>query len=184
MAGTSGGRPSIYPTLLYADAKAAIRQLTEAFGFTEVAVYEGEDGSVLHAELAQGNGMVMLGSQGHRRRVRQGDGGRGPGRGVRRRGRRGRAPRAGGGARRGDPDAARPTRTTARGTTWPGTPRATSGASGRTPRGRGLTGGHGRGGPTLSPPVCTWKAARRTALASAGSGWAAASATRTCTVRG
>ncbi|MEU1305567.1 VOC family protein [Streptomyces shenzhenensis] len=64
MAGTGGGRPSIYPTLLYADAKAAIEQLTEAFGFTELSVYEGEDGSVVHAELVQGNGAVMLGSKG------------------------------------------------------------------------------------------------------------------------
>ncbi|MFF9811498.1 VOC family protein [Streptomyces coeruleorubidus] len=64
MAGTSGGRPSIYPTLLYADAKAAIRQLTEAFGFTELSVFEGEDGAVLHAELVQGNGAVMVGSKG------------------------------------------------------------------------------------------------------------------------
>lgn len=64
MAGTSGGRPSIYPTLLYADAKAAIKQLTEAFGFTRLSVYEGEDGSVAHAELVQGNGAVMLGSKG------------------------------------------------------------------------------------------------------------------------
>ncbi|MGW2688416.1 VOC family protein [Streptomyces sp. NPDC001414] len=64
MAGTMGGRPSIYPSLLYADAKAAIRQLTEAFGFTELSVYEGEDGLVLHAELVQGNGAVMLGSKG------------------------------------------------------------------------------------------------------------------------
>ncbi|AJP01401.1 hypothetical protein TU94_07805 [Streptomyces cyaneogriseus subsp. noncyanogenus] len=64
MAGTGIGRPSICPTLLYADAKAAIRQLTEAFGFTELAVYESEDGSVVHAELAQGDGVVMLGSKG------------------------------------------------------------------------------------------------------------------------
>ncbi|MFF7445256.1 MULTISPECIES: VOC family protein [unclassified Streptomyces] len=64
MAGTSGTRPSIYPTLLYTDAKAAIRQLTEAFGFTELAVYEGEDGLVQHAELVQGNGAIMLGSKG------------------------------------------------------------------------------------------------------------------------
>jgi uncharacterized glyoxalase superfamily protein PhnB len=56
--------PSICPTLVYADAKAAIRQLTEAFGFTEHAVYEDEDGGVLHAELTFGNGMVMLGSKG------------------------------------------------------------------------------------------------------------------------
>src|SRR5690349_3783404 len=62
MAGVDGRRPSIYPSLLYADAKAAIKQLTEAFGFTELSVYEGEDGSVLHAELVQGNGAGMIGS--------------------------------------------------------------------------------------------------------------------------
>ncbi|MET7701180.1 MULTISPECIES: VOC family protein [unclassified Streptomyces] len=64
MAGTHGARPSIYPSLLYANAKAAITQLTEAFGFTELSVYESEDGTVLHAELVQGNGAVMLGSKG------------------------------------------------------------------------------------------------------------------------
>ncbi|MFG2975069.1 VOC family protein [Streptomyces sp. NPDC048331] len=58
------GVPSICPTLVYRDAKAAIKLLTEAFGFSQVAVYEGEDGSVTHAELAYGNGMVMLGSSG------------------------------------------------------------------------------------------------------------------------
>ncbi|HET9382900.1 MAG TPA: VOC family protein [Streptomyces sp.] len=64
MAGTAGRAPSICPTLLYGDAKAAIRQLTEVFGFTELSVYEGEGGTVLHAELGQGNGVVMLGSRG------------------------------------------------------------------------------------------------------------------------
>ncbi|WP_324785420.1 VOC family protein [Streptomyces sp. H51] len=64
MAGTHGGRPSICPTLLYADARTAIRQLTEAFGFTELSVYEGEDGVVMHAELVQGNGAVMIASKG------------------------------------------------------------------------------------------------------------------------
>ncbi|MGY0066518.1 VOC family protein [Streptomyces sp. QTS137] len=64
MAGTDGGRPSVFPALLYADAKAAIRQLTEAFGFTELSVYEDEGGGVAHAELVQGNGAVMLGSKG------------------------------------------------------------------------------------------------------------------------
>ncbi|WP_314249147.1 VOC family protein [Streptomyces kutzneri] len=58
------GVPSICPTLVYRDARAAIRLLTEAFGFSQIAVYEGEDGSVTHAELAYGNGMVMLGSSG------------------------------------------------------------------------------------------------------------------------
>ncbi|MFJ7766911.1 VOC family protein [Streptomyces sp. NPDC097107] len=64
MAGMDGGRPSVYPTLLYADARAAVRQLTQAFGSTELAVYGGEDGSVTHAEPAQGNGAIMLGSKG------------------------------------------------------------------------------------------------------------------------
>ncbi|MFF5424022.1 MULTISPECIES: VOC family protein [unclassified Streptomyces] len=56
--------PHICPTLAYRDAKAAITQLTEAFGFTAAAVYEGEDGLIAHAELTYGNGMVMLGSRG------------------------------------------------------------------------------------------------------------------------
>ncbi|MFF0729340.1 VOC family protein [Streptomyces sp. NPDC004134] len=56
--------PTVFPTLVYRDAKAAIRLLTEGLGFREVAVYEAEDGTVAHAELAQGNGMVMLGSKG------------------------------------------------------------------------------------------------------------------------
>ncbi|MER7952785.1 VOC family protein [Streptomyces sp. NPDC096079] len=58
------GTPDICPALRYADAKAAIKQLTEGFGFAEHAVYEGEDGRVMHAELTCGNGMVMLGSKG------------------------------------------------------------------------------------------------------------------------
>ncbi|MER0242877.1 VOC family protein [Streptomyces sp. HSW2009] len=63
MTGTRAARPTLYPTLLYADARAAITQLTTAFGFTEHAVYEDEDGTVVHAELAYGNGMVMLGTK-------------------------------------------------------------------------------------------------------------------------
>ncbi|MEU9005904.1 glyoxalase, partial [Streptomyces sp. NPDC048551] len=58
------GVPTVFPTLLYRDAKAAIRLLTEAFGFTQLAVYEGDDGAVMHAELSYGSGAVMLGSKG------------------------------------------------------------------------------------------------------------------------
>ncbi|MEU4658836.1 VOC family protein [Streptomyces sp. NPDC023723] len=54
----------IFPALQYTDAKAAIRQLKEAFGFSELAVYEGEDGKVVHAELALGGAALMLGSKG------------------------------------------------------------------------------------------------------------------------
>ncbi|MFD3653725.1 VOC family protein [Streptomyces sp. 24-1644] len=64
MTGAAKSVPTIYPTVLYADAKAAIRTLTQALGFTEEAVYEGENGHVLHAELSCGNGRVMLGSKG------------------------------------------------------------------------------------------------------------------------
>ncbi|MET8578598.1 VOC family protein [Streptomyces sp. NPDC005012] len=68
MADGRNGRPGLCPTLLYADAKAAVRQLTEALGFRELALYEGENGTVAHAELTQGGGVVMLGSK-------KGDGG-------------------------------------------------------------------------------------------------------------
>ena len=53
---------TIIPALQYRDARAAIAFLCRAFGFKEKAVYDGPDGSVAHAELTLGNGMVMLGS--------------------------------------------------------------------------------------------------------------------------
>jgi len=54
--------PAIYPTLRYDDAPAAIRFLTEAFGFRADAVHE-EQGRVSHALLGWGNGLVMLSSR-------------------------------------------------------------------------------------------------------------------------
>ena len=53
---------TIIPALHYADAPAAIDFLCRAFGFERKAVYEGEGGTIAHAELTLGNGMVMLGS--------------------------------------------------------------------------------------------------------------------------
>jgi uncharacterized glyoxalase superfamily protein PhnB len=50
------------PTLRYRDAKAAIGYLCNVFGLQRHAVYEGEGGAVVHAELSLGNGMIMLGS--------------------------------------------------------------------------------------------------------------------------
>ena len=55
-------RCTTIPTMRYRDAKAAIAFLCDVFGFEKHAVYEGADGAVAHAELALGNGMVMLGS--------------------------------------------------------------------------------------------------------------------------
>jgi uncharacterized glyoxalase superfamily protein PhnB len=50
------------PTLRYRDAKAAINWLCRAFGFARHLVVPGPGGSIAHAELSFGNGMVMLGS--------------------------------------------------------------------------------------------------------------------------
>lgn len=56
-------RPSVYPTLRYADADAAIAFLTDAFGLTLGEVSRGPDGTVAHAELGWGNGVIMLGTR-------------------------------------------------------------------------------------------------------------------------
>ncbi len=53
--------PSIYPALRYRDAEAAVEWLGRAFGFEEQAVHRGDDGTIQHAELRLGNGLVMLG---------------------------------------------------------------------------------------------------------------------------
>jgi uncharacterized glyoxalase superfamily protein PhnB len=53
---------TVIPALQYQDARAAIEFLCTAFGFDKKAVYEGEGGTIAHAELTLGNGMVMLGS--------------------------------------------------------------------------------------------------------------------------
>jgi uncharacterized glyoxalase superfamily protein PhnB len=55
-------RSATIPGLRYRDAKAAIRWLCDVFGFEQHALYESADGSVAHAQLTRGNGMVMLGS--------------------------------------------------------------------------------------------------------------------------
>jgi uncharacterized glyoxalase superfamily protein PhnB len=53
---------TMYPTLRYRDALAAIDWLGETFGFERQLVVPGEDGRVAHAELRLGDGVVMLGS--------------------------------------------------------------------------------------------------------------------------
>jgi uncharacterized glyoxalase superfamily protein PhnB len=70
-AGTYGERmalkpnyPTIYPALRYADARAVMKFLCDAFGLTEHSVAEGPDGVISHAELAWGTGLIMLGNLG------------------------------------------------------------------------------------------------------------------------
>lgn len=52
---------TIIPTMRYRDARAAIDWLCRAFGFERHAVHE-QDGVIVHAQLVQGDGMIMLGS--------------------------------------------------------------------------------------------------------------------------
>lgn len=63
MADTPTTRPTVYPAFQYRDARAAIRFLTEVLGFTQAALYQDDSGTVMHAELIQGNGLVMLGTR-------------------------------------------------------------------------------------------------------------------------
>jgi len=53
---------TVIPAMRYRDANAAIDWLCKAFGFEKHLVVPGENGTVAHAQLAFGNGMIMLGS--------------------------------------------------------------------------------------------------------------------------
>ncbi len=53
---------TIIPALRYRDAPGAIEFLCTAFGFERHFVVPGEAGTIDHAQLRFGNGMVMLGS--------------------------------------------------------------------------------------------------------------------------
>ena len=53
---------TVIPTMRYQDAPGAIEWLGRAFGFEKQLVVPGEDGTIAHAQLTFGNGMIMLGS--------------------------------------------------------------------------------------------------------------------------
>jgi uncharacterized glyoxalase superfamily protein PhnB len=55
-------RSAVIPGHRYRNAPAAIEWLCRVFGFERHVVYEGENGTVHHAELTLGDGMIMLGS--------------------------------------------------------------------------------------------------------------------------
>jgi uncharacterized glyoxalase superfamily protein PhnB len=50
------------PFLHYENAPGALDWLTQAFDFERSAVHEGADGTIAHAEMRYGGGMIMLGS--------------------------------------------------------------------------------------------------------------------------
>ena len=55
-------RATVIPCLRYRDAPAAIKWLCSTFGFEEQLVVPNADGTIAHAQLSFGNGMIMLGS--------------------------------------------------------------------------------------------------------------------------
>lgn len=59
--GNSAGS-TIMPALRYRDAHAAIEWLCNVLGCSKHVVYDGPNGTVGHAELVLGGGMIMLGS--------------------------------------------------------------------------------------------------------------------------
>lgn len=61
--GSSGVTASLFPALGYRDARAAAAWLERAFGFAPHALHEGPEGTVAHAEMRFGNGMVMFGTR-------------------------------------------------------------------------------------------------------------------------
>lgn len=54
-------RANVIPAMRYRDPAAAVDWLCRAFGFERNLVVPGEDGNIVHAQLAFGNGMIMLG---------------------------------------------------------------------------------------------------------------------------
>src|ERR1700723_2142205 len=56
-------KSTVISSMRYRDAPAAINWLCQVFGFERKAVYPGPNGTIGHAELTLGGGMIMLGSQ-------------------------------------------------------------------------------------------------------------------------
>jgi PhnB protein len=55
---------TVTPYLVVPDADAELAFLKAAFGATEVVCHRNPDGSVMHAELAIGDSLIMLGQAG------------------------------------------------------------------------------------------------------------------------
>ena len=54
--------PTVFPTMSYDDADAALSFLESAFGAEQHAVYRSDDGRIQHAEMRLGYGIVMFGA--------------------------------------------------------------------------------------------------------------------------
>lgn len=54
--------PNIFPVFRYHDAPAAMAWLNKAFGFKSIMEIPGPSGSLAHAEMRMGPGVIMLAS--------------------------------------------------------------------------------------------------------------------------
>jgi uncharacterized glyoxalase superfamily protein PhnB len=53
--------PNVYPYMRFADAEAALEWLSVTFGFAQREVYRNDEGTIHHAEISLGPGIVMFG---------------------------------------------------------------------------------------------------------------------------
>ena len=54
--------PNMFPAMRYRDAPAALDWLEKVLGFERQLVVPGPNGTIAHAEMSFGSGMIMLGS--------------------------------------------------------------------------------------------------------------------------
>src|SRR5262245_28965904 len=62
MAASSPEAPNVFPAFRYQDAPAALEWLAKAFGFKKVLEVPMGDGTIAHAQMSFGPGVIMLGS--------------------------------------------------------------------------------------------------------------------------
>jgi uncharacterized glyoxalase superfamily protein PhnB len=54
---------NVFPVLRYRDAPGAVTWLMDVLGFEVRELHEADDGSIAHAQLSHGGGLIMLGSE-------------------------------------------------------------------------------------------------------------------------
>jgi uncharacterized glyoxalase superfamily protein PhnB len=54
---------NVFPSFRYRDAPGAIAWLVDVLGFEVEELHEADDGTIAHAQLRYGTGLIMLGSE-------------------------------------------------------------------------------------------------------------------------
>jgi uncharacterized glyoxalase superfamily protein PhnB len=63
MAAPSPRRPAFISSVIYRDQRAALEWLERAFGFDVSGVFTDSKGTIVHAEMSHGDGVVMISSE-------------------------------------------------------------------------------------------------------------------------